>query len=351
MVGPISATRDDRGDQRPPFTWGANKPSSPQLNWLHFNLNGAVDRWNGSSWDLDIWGGGGVTDHGALTGITPDDDHPQYHTDARGDARYTAIAHASDTSNPHSVTAAQAGADPAGTASSGDAAHVAAGDPHTQYHNNARGDARYTLIAHATDTTNPHNVTPAQIGATSNDIGNDSTIPGSDVTAALDATAVAITGIDSALPVNVVLAADFTTSSIAAVTVDNGGGDDLTWTPAANKTYEVIGHIMFQSDTLASAVRIGLAWPGGMSDNAGWVFQPNTLDTNQVQRHFGGSGAAQTASTAVPAANTTYMAQVRATIVMGASPTGSFKIQCKAEVGTAVATIRAGSYFSYREIS
>lgn len=33
-------------------------------------------------------GGGGVTDHGALTGLTPDDDHPQYHTDARGDARY-----------------------------------------------------------------------------------------------------------------------------------------------------------------------------------------------------------------------------------------------------------------------
>ena len=27
-------------------------------------------------------------DHGALTGLTPDDDHPHYHTDARGDARY-----------------------------------------------------------------------------------------------------------------------------------------------------------------------------------------------------------------------------------------------------------------------
>ena len=32
-------------------------------------------------------GGGGVTDHGALTGLD-DDDHTQYHTDARGDARY-----------------------------------------------------------------------------------------------------------------------------------------------------------------------------------------------------------------------------------------------------------------------
>jgi hypothetical protein len=32
-------------------------------------------------------GGGGVTDHGALTGLA-DDDHPQYHNDTRGDARY-----------------------------------------------------------------------------------------------------------------------------------------------------------------------------------------------------------------------------------------------------------------------
>ncbi|MFC5947084.1 hypothetical protein ACFQH9_02175 [Pseudonocardia lutea] len=35
----------------------------------------------------DLGGGGGVTDHGALTGLG-DDDHPQYLTQARGDARY-----------------------------------------------------------------------------------------------------------------------------------------------------------------------------------------------------------------------------------------------------------------------
>lgn len=34
---------------------------------------------------------GGVTDHGALTGLA-DDDHGHYHTDARGDARYAPIA-------------------------------------------------------------------------------------------------------------------------------------------------------------------------------------------------------------------------------------------------------------------
>jgi hypothetical protein len=37
-------------------------------------------------------GGGGVTDHGALTGLG-DDDHTQYHNDARGDARYSQLGH------------------------------------------------------------------------------------------------------------------------------------------------------------------------------------------------------------------------------------------------------------------
>ena len=42
--------------------------------------------------DLVISGGGGATDHGALTGLA-DDDHTQYHNDARGDARYSALGH------------------------------------------------------------------------------------------------------------------------------------------------------------------------------------------------------------------------------------------------------------------
>lgn len=41
---------------------------------------------------ISALGGGGVTDHGALTGLS-DDDHSQYHTDARGDLRYSALGH------------------------------------------------------------------------------------------------------------------------------------------------------------------------------------------------------------------------------------------------------------------
>jgi len=66
-------------------------------------------------------GGAGVSDHGLLTGLT-DDDHTQYYNQARGDARYSQTTH-----NHTGVY------DPAGTASSAVTAHVALADPHTQY--------------------------------------------------------------------------------------------------------------------------------------------------------------------------------------------------------------------------
>ena len=42
--------------------------------------------------DIPGGGGGRVTAHGSLTGLA-DDDHTQYHTDARGDARYSLLSH------------------------------------------------------------------------------------------------------------------------------------------------------------------------------------------------------------------------------------------------------------------
>ncbi|MBK8907222.1 MAG: hypothetical protein IPM60_04765 [Rhodospirillales bacterium] len=107
-----------------------NDESSPGANKVYGTDVAGVRRWKNDP-------SGGVTDHGALTGLG-DDDHAQYHTDARGDARYythaqidTALAgksdtshshdntyaaasHVGDTGNPHAVTAAQVGAAPAG---------------------------------------------------------------------------------------------------------------------------------------------------------------------------------------------------------------------------------------------
>ncbi|MEW5963635.1 MAG: DUF2793 domain-containing protein [Pseudomonadota bacterium] len=64
----------------------------PREGWICWiaDIDSAVV-WDGTAWAaFGGGGGGGVSDHGALTGLG-DDDHPQYHTDARGDARYTPI--------------------------------------------------------------------------------------------------------------------------------------------------------------------------------------------------------------------------------------------------------------------
>lgn len=76
-------------------------------------------------WSREAPGGGGVTDHGALTGLT-DDDHPQYLTEAEADALYALLAHLHD----H------------GTLSG------LADDDHPQYLTQAEADALYSILAH-----------------------------------------------------------------------------------------------------------------------------------------------------------------------------------------------------------
>lgn len=57
-----------------------DKPVLQGMIWLREYIDTAIAAIPGG-------GGGGVTDHGLLTGLA-DDDHAQYHTDTRGDARY-----------------------------------------------------------------------------------------------------------------------------------------------------------------------------------------------------------------------------------------------------------------------
>jgi hypothetical protein len=92
--------------------WLGSKPTDPvvdndsnplQNGAIYFStaLN-AIRVYKDSVWVTGVLtnsgGGGGVTDHGALTGLV-DDDHTQYHTNARGDARYSALGHSHSIAN------------------------------------------------------------------------------------------------------------------------------------------------------------------------------------------------------------------------------------------------------------
>jgi hypothetical protein len=65
-------------------------------NFFGTPTNGQIPTYNAAEkrWEPKApSGGAGVTDHGALTGLA-DDDHSQYHNNARGDARYSQLGHA-----------------------------------------------------------------------------------------------------------------------------------------------------------------------------------------------------------------------------------------------------------------
>lgn len=133
-----------------------------------------ITLWNNLPYAAD--GSQAVSDH-----VSDADPHTQYLTENKHDNL--------PNDNPHGVTAAQVGADPAGTAATESAAAVAAhealGDPHSQYETTAEVNAKitahenaadphsqYTSNAeaqalvdnHANDQTNPHAVTAAQVG-------------------------------------------------------------------------------------------------------------------------------------------------------------------------------------------
>jgi hypothetical protein len=68
--------------------WIFYQPRDGWIVWIA-DENTAIVYASGA-WSVSFGGGGGVTDHGVLTGLA-DDDHPHYLNTARGDARYTPI--------------------------------------------------------------------------------------------------------------------------------------------------------------------------------------------------------------------------------------------------------------------
>lgn len=106
-----------------------------------------VSDWNSLAYAADV----GVTDHGALTGLA-DDDHPQYLTNARGDARYDALG---DADAAEAAAVATAAADATTKANAAQAAAIA--------------DANATKVP-ITRTVNGHALN-ANVTVTASDVG------------------------------------------------------------------------------------------------------------------------------------------------------------------------------------
>lgn len=101
----------------------------------------------------DDLGGGGVTDHGALTGLA-DDDHSAYPTTA--EAQVLVDAHSTDTTSVHGITDTTVLATDA-EVTTAVSNHEAAANPHATYETSAEAQAK--VDTHSADTTSVHGIT------------------------------------------------------------------------------------------------------------------------------------------------------------------------------------------------
>lgn len=144
---------------------------------------------------------------------------------------------------------------------------------------------------------------------------------------------------------NVILGADFTISTTA-----NNNVTGLAFTPTASKRYLVEGVLLMRTATATTGPRPGIAWPTGLDDGASYIFAPSS-NTASVQRWQGAKTTQNAASTGLPTTVDSYLADVRAYFITGASPSGAFQITLASETAAVNVTIKAGSFIRYREVA
>lgn len=141
----------------------------------------------------------------------------------------------------------------------------------------------------------------------------------------------------------VVLESDFTISTTA-----NNVITGLEFTLAADQRYHIEGYYLLQTATTTTGARPGIAWPGGYADGASYTQAPNSATAVAMQNGSPVTGTANAASTGLPVINRSYSGQMQAILIMGASPSSTFRITLASETAAVNVTMRAGSFIRYR---
>lgn len=141
------------------------------------------------------------------------------------------------------------------------------------------------------------------------------------------------------------LAADFSVNVTADTDVTG-----LSFTPAANKTYLVLGYFIVKTSVATTGPRPGLRWPtAGVVQNAARIEAPNSA-TASALRFAGSTAVANAASTGLADASNGWFAKCEAVLVTGAAPSGKLQATLASEVAGSAVNMLAGSFLLYREI-
>ncbi len=140
------------------------------------------------------------------------------------------------------------------------------------------------------------------------------------------------------------LASDFSTSLATNTNVT-----DFSFVPAANKTYLVYGTLLLRTATATVGARPGIAWPTGLTDATARIEAANSLTGSALQL-FGALTTKNAGSTGLATTTHSHYGGLEAVLIVGASPSGTFQITLASETAGTTVTMKAGSFFMYREI-
>lgn len=141
------------------------------------------------------------------------------------------------------------------------------------------------------------------------------------------------------------LANDFTTSSATAVDVTG-----LAFTPAANTAYTFKGHLLLRTATATVGARPGLAWPTGMTDGVAKFRTPSSATADLIASG-NIAGAILTAVGGLPTTTGSWPGEFAGTVIAGANPAGTVKVQVASETAGTNVTVKAGSWLAHRTIA
>ena len=123
----------------------------------------------------------------------------------------------------------------------------------------------------------------------------------------------------------------------------------MEFTPAANKSYEFEAALRLRTATTTVGPRPGLAWPTGATDGVAGI-DTSSSATARLLTNGNISAALLAAVGGLPNTTASFPAWIGGNITMGASPSGTVKVQLASETAATNVTIKAGSYLKYREI-
>lgn len=137
--------------------------------------------------------------------------------------------------------------------------------------------------------------------------------------------------------------ADFTTTSATAVDVTG-----LSFTPAANTKYELFCFLGIRTATTTVNPRVGLAWSTGLTDGIAGIAEAQTA-TTQFLAQGNISAALLIVVGGLPNTTGSWPVSVNASLLAGATPSGTTRIQLASETaGTTVRIVTAGSFCKFR---